>query len=374
MRDQKLWFAGYEAEGLFIKIAIAAFGQGLREGDAGLGDLGCALPGIQNSVMPIMIISLRVGLIEHTHTRLYKQARLGLKIQRRKFFHWSADGAIGTGDDVIADISIVQHVGGQFFEPGSVELSPIQSQAGDHASLVETRTVIEALCGIDSRDLSDDLAIGNGESGCRRQQGADRRGLGRRWLRRLRKCGDIEESKGSSCCCDRKCVLQVTSPRQDILIFAVTTSGAVAVFYKFYHNNRRVRKSTSSMAAQRSQLQSCTLDLATAGPSWRDLTCFRGSNEVAITLARAYSLRAEGKIRSFGGLAALRAWGATSCHDRTVGFGLDGARIDASILLRRRVGFPAFHLIRKGNFGGDGLMYGAGAERASSIGLWIHGK
>jgi len=95
---------------------------------------------------------------------------------------------------------------------------------------------------------------------------------------------------------------------------------------------------------------------------------------VAITLARAYSLRAEGKVRSLDGMAVFRARRDTGCHDRTVGFGLDGPALDASMMLdSTRVPYNSA-LPKKGNFGGDGLMYGAGAERAGSIGLWIRGK
>ena len=68
--------------------------------------------------------------------------------------------------------------------------------------------------------------------------------------------------------------------------------------------------------------------------------CFCGIHEVAITLARAYPLRAEGKIRTLGGMAALRAGGATGRPYRIVCIGLDGAPLDASMMLGQCAGFP----------------------------------
>jgi cold shock CspA family protein len=126
----------------------------------------------------------RIRLVEHAHARFDEQAGFGLEIQRREFFHRSAYGAVGTGDDILAHISIVQHFRGCPFEPGAVEFLAVQGQAGYHARLVEAGAVVEALGRINPRDLGRDLAIGNGDHGRGGEQRADRcTGCGRRLYR-----------------------------------------------------------------------------------------------------------------------------------------------------------------------------------------------
>lgn len=133
----------------------------------------------------VVIIWLGVGLIEQTDAGLDERARLGFEIQGREFLDRSADGAVGPGDDVITDISVIQNVRRKALKPRTVKILAVQGQAGDHAGLVKARAIVEASRGIDPRDFGRDDAVGNGDGGRAGQQGADRCAGGRRRLDRL---------------------------------------------------------------------------------------------------------------------------------------------------------------------------------------------
>ncbi len=110
-----------------------------------------------------MIIRRRVRLIEQAYAGLDEQPGLGFEIQWRKFLDRAADGAVGTGDDIISHISVVQNIGGCALKPWPVKVLAVQGQAGDYAGLIEARAVIETPCSIDPRHLGGDLAIGKGD-------------------------------------------------------------------------------------------------------------------------------------------------------------------------------------------------------------------
>ena len=149
-----------------------------------------------------MIVRLGVGLVKHAHTRLDEQASLVLEIQGREFLNGSADGAVGPGDDVITDISVIQDVRRKALKPRTVKILAVQGQAGDDAGLVKARAIVEASRGIDPRDFSHDDAVGNGDGGRAGQQGADRCAGGRRRLDRL---SPHRLSQGDGESCAREC-------------------------------------------------------------------------------------------------------------------------------------------------------------------------
>jgi len=132
-----------------------------------------------------MVIGRRVWLVENADARLDEQAGLGLEVQRREFLDWSADGAVGTGDDIIPDICVIQNFRGGSFKPGAVKILAVQGQAGDHAGLVEACAVIETTRRIDLRHFGGDLAVGNRNDRRAGEQGAHRFAASRRRLRRL---------------------------------------------------------------------------------------------------------------------------------------------------------------------------------------------
>src|ERR1700748_1091099 len=99
MLNHQLSLVGYQSQSLLVGVGDATTCQNLTKSHAATRYFCGALSSINYLIVPVMIVGLRIRLAQHADADLHESAGLGLKVERCKFLHWAAGGAVRAAND-----------------------------------------------------------------------------------------------------------------------------------------------------------------------------------------------------------------------------------------------------------------------------------